>query len=151
MTTAAIFGFVGVVPGSLTTSVLTIYRERLATRREIIIRDQQYERERKTSHDTFQREIIVALQSSVFDMIKAVQDELDRMLSEFQDTGQWNARQWETPTASDWSASVLRLELSRARVFDDELRSLAEDLRTVASNSVWAESIDIAKQFSQRF
>lgn len=30
----AVFGFVGVIPGSLTTSVLTVYRERLTTRRE---------------------------------------------------------------------------------------------------------------------
>jgi hypothetical protein len=81
----------------LTTSVLTIYRERLATRREITIRDQQYERDRKASRDAFRRESILALQSAVFDVIKAVYDELDRMLTEVRETGQWPARQWETP------------------------------------------------------
>ena len=149
MASEAIFGFVGVVLGSLTTSVLTIYRERLATRREIAIRDQQYERDRKASRDSFQRESILALQSAVFDVIKAVYDELDRMLSEVRKTGQWTARQWETPTATGWSAAVLKLELSRARVFDDEMRSLAEDLRTVAGDSVWAENVAAAKQLSQ--
>jgi hypothetical protein len=148
MASEAVFGFVGVVLGSLTTSVLTIYRERLATRREITIRDQQYERDRKASRDTFQRESILALQSAVFDVIKAVYDELDRMLTEVRKTGQWPARQWETPTAVGWSEAVLKLESSRARVFDDELRSLAGELRTVAGNAVWAESRDAAEQLS---
>jgi|SRR5215472_9454078 len=66
MASQAIFGFIGVILGSLTTSVLTIYRERLATRRELTIRDQQYERDRKAARDTFQRESILALQSAVF-------------------------------------------------------------------------------------
>jgi hypothetical protein len=149
MPSEVIFGFVGVVLGSLTTSVLTIYKERLTTRREIVFRDQQYERDLKSSRDAFQRESILALQSAVFDVIKAVYDELDRMLSEVRETGQWPARQWETPTATGWSAAVLKLESSRARVFDDELRSLAENLRTVAGNSVWAENLDTAKQLSQ--
>jgi hypothetical protein len=46
MASQAIFGFIGVILGSLTTSVLTIYRERLITRRDLMIRDQQYERGR---------------------------------------------------------------------------------------------------------
>ncbi len=94
------------------------------------------------------------MQSGVFDVIKAVYDavydELDRMLSEVRETGQWPARQWESPTATGWSEAVLRLELSRARVFDNELRSLAENLRTVAGDSAWAGNIDAAKQVSQR-
>jgi hypothetical protein len=98
----------------------------LTTRREIAIRDQEYECDLKSSHDAFQRKSILALQSAVFDVIKTVYDELDRMLSEVRETGQWPARQWETPTATGWSAAVLKLESSRARVFDDELRSLAE-------------------------
>lgn len=83
-------------------------------------------------------------------MVKAVYDEMDRMQSEVRETGQWPARQWEAPTATGWSESVLRLELSRARVFDNELRSLAENLRTVAGYSAWAGNIDAAKQVSQR-
>jgi hypothetical protein len=35
----ALFGFVGVVLGFLTTSVLTIYKDRLAARHDIAIRD----------------------------------------------------------------------------------------------------------------
>jgi hypothetical protein len=149
MASQAIFGFIGVILGSLTTSVLTIYRERLATRRELTIRDQQYERDRKAARDAFQRESILALQSAVFDVIKAVYDELDRVLTELRTTGKWPGRQWETPTAAGWSAAVLKLESSRARVFDEELRSLAGELRTVAGDAVWAESRDTAERFSQ--
>jgi hypothetical protein len=149
MASQAIFGFIGVILGSLTTSVLTIYRERVITRRQLEIRDQQYERDRKAARDTFQRESIPALQSAVFDVIKAVYDELDRILAELRNTGAWPARQWETPTAAGWSAAVLKLESSRARVFDDELRSLAEELRTVAGDAVWAEDRDTAERLSR--
>ena len=43
----------------------------------------------------------------------------------------------------------MRLELARARVFDDQLRSLATELRTLAGNSIWAGSLAASKQHSQ--
>src|SRR5262245_21108674 len=76
---AAIFGFAGVILGSLTTSVLTIYRERLASQRESTVREQQYQRERKALRDTFQRESILAVQSAVTALIGAAYAELDRL------------------------------------------------------------------------
>jgi hypothetical protein len=144
----AIFGFVGVLLGSLTTSVLAVYRERLTTRREQDARDAQYERDRKTARDTFQRDSILALQTAISDLIRAVYQEQDRVLAEFGRTGQWPARQWETPTATGWSDAVLRLELARARVFDDQLRTLAAELRALAGDSIWAASLDEARQLS---
>jgi hypothetical protein len=60
------------------------------------------------------------------------------------------ARQWETPTATGWSNAVLKVETSRARVFDDEIRSLATELRTLAGDSVWAKSLESAKETSRR-
>lgn len=146
----ALFGLLGVLIGSLTTSVLTIYKERLTARQETSVREVQYERERKMARDTFQRDSILALQSAVSDMIKSVYVELDRVLVIAKETGQWPARQWETPTAAGWSAAVLSLESSRARVFDEELRTLATELRTVAGSSIWASSADEAKAYSQR-
>ncbi len=150
MASDAIFGFVGVVLGSFTTSALTIYKERLVSRREIAAHDQQYERDRKNASEIFQRDSILALQSAVMDLIGAVYAELDRVLAEFQQTGKWPARQRETPTATGWSAAVLRLESSRARVFNEELRSLAAELRTVAGDSVWAKSLESAMQHDQK-
>jgi hypothetical protein len=145
---AAIFGFAGVVLGSLTTSILTIYRERLVNQRESTVREQQYQRERKAVRDAFQRESVLALQSAVTDLIGAAYAELDRLLDEFRETGEWKARQWETPTAVGWSTALLRLESSRARVFDEEMRVLAEELRTVAGNAVWAKDLESAKEES---
>jgi hypothetical protein len=55
MALEALFGFAGVVLGSITTSVLTIYRERLVNQREIVIREQQYERDRKGARDAVTR------------------------------------------------------------------------------------------------
>jgi hypothetical protein len=60
---AAICGFIGVVFGSLSTAALTIYKERVTGRRELEQRDRQYERERATVRDVFQRDSILALQS----------------------------------------------------------------------------------------
>ncbi|MFI6317982.1 hypothetical protein ACIBG8_10715 [Nonomuraea sp. NPDC050556] len=148
--TEALFGFVGVVIGSLTTAILTIYKERLTVRQETANREMQYERERKLAKDVFQRDSVLALQSAVSDMIQSAYAELDRMVAVAKDTGQWPARQWETPTAAGWSAAVLRLESSRARVFDEELRSLATELRTVAGESIWAESQESARAASVR-
>jgi hypothetical protein len=45
---------------------------------------------------------------------------------------------------------VLRLELAQARVFDDQLRSLAADLRTLAGESIWAKSLAASKRHSQK-
>jgi hypothetical protein len=92
MASQAVFGFVGVILGSLTTSVLTIYRERLLTRREQAARDERYERDRKAVRDTFQRGSILALQEAVYDLIRAVYQELDRVITEFNQTGNWPAR-----------------------------------------------------------
>jgi len=146
---SAVFGLVGVLLGSLTTAVVTIYRERLMTRREQAARDEQYERDRKTTRDIFQRDSILALQAAISDLIRAVHQELDRVLADYRQTGAWPARQWETPTATGWSDAVLRLEQARARVFDDQLRSLAAELRTLAGDSIWATSLATARQHSQ--
>ena len=146
----ALFGFAGVVLGSLTTSVLTIYRDRLTVKHESLQRDQQYERERRAARDAFQRESILSLQSAVSDLIAAAYEELDRMISEFKTTSAWPTRTWETPTAKNWSGAILRLESSRARVFDEKLRMLADEIRKLAGDSVWADSLDAAKRHSQR-
>jgi hypothetical protein len=147
---SAIFGFVGVLLGSLTTSILTIYKDRLAARHEIELRDRQYERDRKAARDTFQTESTCALQAAVSDLIKSVHDELDRQLTESRRSGAWPARKWETPTAKGWSEAVLKLELSRARVLDQELRSCAERMRTNAGDAIWAPDLATARQLSEQ-
>jgi hypothetical protein len=147
---SAVFGLVGVLLGSLSTSILTIYRERLTTRREQAARDEQYERDRKAARDTFQRDSILALQSAISDLIRAAYQELDRVLAELKQTGDWATRTWETPTATGWSDAVLRLELAQARVFDDRLRFLAAELRDLAGKSIWAKNFAASKRHSRQ-
>jgi hypothetical protein len=72
------------------------------------------------------------------------------MIAELRNSGVWPARQWETPTAVGWSDALLRLEASRARVFDDDLRRLADELRTTAGDAIWADALEQAKTRSQR-
>jgi hypothetical protein len=150
MILTAVFGFIGVILGSVTTLILTIYKERVTSQREIAMRDRQYDRDRKAARDVFQRESILALQSAVTDLVTAAFSELDRVLAEFERTGQWPVREWKTPTAVGWSAAVLKLESSRAQVFNGELRSLAAELRTVAGDAIWAKSLESAMQSDQR-
>ncbi|MFC3434471.1 hypothetical protein [Nocardia seriolae] len=142
---AAVFGFAGVIVGAITSSAGTIFKEIATTRRELAQRDRIHERERRTAHDVFQRDSIVALQSAISDLIAAAYAELDRMITEYGRTETWPARRWETPTAVGWSETILRLESSRARVFDDDLRSLADRIRISAGDAVWATNLEEAK------
>jgi hypothetical protein len=150
MSSDAIFGFAGVLVGSLVTAIITLYRDTLAARREVDARRDQLAQERASQRDAFQRESILALQTAVIDLIRAAHIELDRMIAELRISGVWPARRWETPTAVGWSDALLRLEASRARVFDDDLRRLADEMRTAAGDSIWADTLEQAKTQSQR-
>jgi hypothetical protein len=143
---AAIYGFVGVLLGSVTTVILTVYQERRVSSREREARQQQRAQDRQDQLNTFQRLSILALQDAVSDLVKALYNEQDQMLEEIRRTGKWPARQWETPTATGWSDAEFRLHVSRARVFDKELRDLALEIHRVANKSVWANSLDKAKE-----
>ena len=59
---------------------------------------------------------------------------------------EWPTRKWETPTAVGWSAALLALETSRARVFNAELRTMADELRTVAGDYVWSDGPAVAEE-----
>ena len=91
-----------------------------------------------------------ALQDAVSDLVKAVFNEQDRMLTEMRQTGGWPARQWETLTATGWEDAELRLQVYRARVLDEELRDLVREIHAVAKESVWARSLDEAKDLTPR-
>jgi hypothetical protein len=150
MTTSALYGFIGVLLGSATTAVLTVYREQVVSRREREARERQRMQERQDQRDTFQRQSLLALQDAVSDLVKAVFNEQDRMLGEMGRTGSWPARQWETPTATGWEDAELRLQVSSARVFDKELRDQAREVHAAAKESVWASSLGQAKDLNSR-
>lgn len=148
MTASAVYGFIGVLLGSATTAVLTVYRERLLSTREREARKQQRQQDLEDQRNTFQRQSLLALQDAVSDLLKALFNEQDRMLEEIQRTGEWPARHWETPTAIGWEDADLRLQVFRARVFDEKLRDLAHKIHKAAEDSVWASSPDKARDLS---
>ncbi|MEV4838646.1 hypothetical protein AB0K05_29375 [Nonomuraea sp. NPDC049486] len=145
----ALFGLIGVLVGSVITAIVTIYAEVQKGKRETDQSDRQYERERRTARDTFQRDSILTLQSAITDLVQSAYAELDRLIAVSKETGQWPARRWETPTAVGWSTALLLLKSSRARVFDDGIRSLAAEVEKVAGDSIWAGSLDEARQQSK--
>jgi hypothetical protein len=149
ITASAVYAFIGVLLGSATTVALTVYREQVVSRREREAREHQRMQERHDQRDAFQRQSLLALQDAVSDLVKAVFNEQDRMLAEMRRTGSWPVRQWETPTAAGGEDAELRLQVSRARVFVEELRDRAQKIHAVARESVWASSLDQAKELNQ--
>ena len=150
MTASAVYGFIGVLLGSATTAALTVYRERLLSTREREARKQQRQQDQQDQRNTFQRQSLLALQDAVSDLVKALYNEQDRMLEEMRRTDRWPARQWETPTATGWQDAELLLQDSRARVFDEKLRDLGREINAVAKESLYASSIDKAKDLNKR-
>ncbi|MGW0197994.1 hypothetical protein [Nonomuraea sp. NPDC003201] len=146
----ALSGLIGVLVGSIITAIVTIYAEHQKGKREAAQSERQHERERRSARDTFQRDSILTLQTAVADLIKSAYEELDRVIAIAKETGQWPARQWETPTAVGWSTALVLLKSYRARVFDEEIRSLAKELQKAAGDSIWAKSMDEAEQHSKR-
>jgi hypothetical protein len=148
MTASAVYGFIGVLLGSATTAVLTVYHELVTGRRERDAREHERAQQLQDQRDAFQRQSLLALQDAVSDLVKAVFNEQDRMLAEMQRTGSWPARRWETPTATGWEDAELRLQASRARVFDDGLRDLTREIHAVAKKAIWASGLDEAKDLN---
>lgn len=150
MAAEALYGFIGVLLGSATTTVLTVYRERLVGSREREARQHQREQDRKDERNSFQRQSILALQDAVSDLVKAVYNEQDRMLEEMRETSRWPSRLWETPTAEGWEDANLLLQVSRARVFDEAIRNEARDIRDSARACIYAGSLDETKKMNNQ-
>lgn len=136
MTASAVYGFIGVLLGSATTAVLTVYHELVTSRRERDAREHLRAQEIRDQRNAFQRQSLLALQDAVSDLVRSVFGEQDRMIEEMQRTGSWPARQWETPTATGWENAELRLQASRARVFDEELQDLAREIHATVKEAV---------------
>lgn len=148
MAAEALYGFIGVLLGSATTAVLTIYQERLVSSREREARRHQREQDRQNQRNIFQRQSMLALQDAVTDLVKAVYNEQDRMLEEMRQASEWPSRQWETPTAAGWEDANLLLQVSRVRIFDEAIRDIAREIRDVARECIYANSIDETKEMN---
>ena len=83
-----------------------MYREQLVGKREREARQGQREQNRSDRSDACQRENLLALQEAASDMIKAVFNEQDRQLGEWEQTCKWPARTWERRLLSaGWTLS----------------------------------------------
>jgi hypothetical protein len=142
---SAIFGLIGVLIGSVITVFGTVYREQITSRREREARTHAAAQDKSIQLAIFQRETVLSLQDAVVAVVRSVYDEQDRMLQILAETGEWRARRWETPTAQGWADAQLRLQSLRARIFDDDLRTLAGEIRATARASIWAASVEDAK------
>jgi hypothetical protein len=92
MTASAVYGFIGVLLGSLTTAALTVYRERLLGKREREARDHRREQGREDRRNAFQRERLLALQDALSDLLKAVFKELAQHIKLKPPVNQWLLR-----------------------------------------------------------
>jgi cell division protein FtsL len=66
---AAIYGLIGVLLGSATTVVLTVYQERRVSTREREARQHRREQDREDQRNAFQRQSLVDLQDAVSDLV----------------------------------------------------------------------------------
>jgi hypothetical protein len=108
------FGFLGVIVGA----VVSLLGEQFTTRREREARKAVGEQERKDGRDAFQRETILALQEAIAQFWQSV------MIARIEAAGQ--------PLALLGSAEAqalhLRINMLRARIFDDELRGVVKEV-----------------------
>jgi type II secretory pathway pseudopilin PulG len=125
----AVIGFLGVVVGAVVTGFVTLRQTQLATQREREAQQMLREQQRRDARDAFQRDAILALQGAVEDYWQLVEDWFNQV------TGATTAKGSEPPARPPYELTLRRntvygrLTATRARVFDDELRKLAEQVQ----------------------
>jgi hypothetical protein len=113
----AILTLLGVILGAAVAGGISLWQVQLVTKREREVRRLLREQERKDRRDTFQRETILGLQDALGELWALRTVNVD-------ETG--------IPIKADPTqvATVLyRVDMLRARVFDDELRGLVRAVR----------------------
>jgi len=135
-TVGAVAGAVGVVVGALISSVEVMLRERLVGCREREAQQAQRQQLLDDQRATFQRDTILALQQAIGDLWSQSADAHNQASRQQAATGEWPRTDLTVvPTFNKVSAQVNAL---RARVFDDELRSLASEVvRALSAGPAW--------------
>lgn len=131
-TVSAVAAAAGVVAGALISSVGVVLGERLVGRREREARQAQRQQQLDDQHAAFQRDTILALQEAIGDLWSQSADAYNKAALKQAQTGEWPRTDLTiVPNFNKASAQVNAL---RARVFDDELRSLANEV----VRAIWA-------------
>jgi hypothetical protein len=129
---AAFAGALGVVVGSLISSVGVVLRERLVSRREREAQQATRMQQLTDQRAAFQRDTILALQDAIGEMWALSADGYNRAAAIAATTGTWpSPDQTDLPELNTTSARATAL---RARIFDDELRLHVRELQT----SIWS-------------
>jgi hypothetical protein len=122
----AALAFLGVILGAAIAGGIAVWQARLTIQQEREVRQIERAQARKDAHDAFQRDAILALQGAVEDYWQLVTDWLNQV------TGATTTEGSEPPARPPYelmlrrNALYGRLNATRARVFDDELRRLAD-------------------------
>jgi hypothetical protein len=130
----ALFGFLGVLLGSIITSTITLMREQLISKRERQEREEQRVAERNDQRSEFQRNVILALQDAAADVYESV------LRFQQSDMSDWkNRSRLESPmkeVSEHYDRTVLLMEKLQARVFDSELRDLTVRFGGMAASTI---------------
>jgi hypothetical protein len=123
---SALAGALGVVVGSLVSSVGIVLRERLVGRREHEAQQALRLQQLADQRAAFQRDTILALQDAMGELWALSADAHNRALTSKHETGSWPP---PDPAMLPGLNSVSeRATALRARVFDDDLRGLVSEL-----------------------
>jgi hypothetical protein len=131
-TVSAVAGAAGVVAGALISSAGVVLGERLVGRREREARQAQRQQQLDDQRATFQRTTILALQQAIGDLWSQSADAYNKAALKQAETGEWP--QTDLTVVPNFNKVSAEVNALRARVFDDELRSLASEV----VRAVWA-------------
>ena len=142
VTTAALFGFLGVLVGSVITAAITLKREQLITKRERDTREELRLREHGERGATLEYESLLALQDAMNDMFTVLDERRKAKLAYKEQTGRWQEREPGQPLPQDYRAVYGRLGSLRARIFDEIIRDLIGEFRNTSIDFLQAKSLD---------
>jgi hypothetical protein len=145
----AALAFLGVLLGAAIAGGVSLWQVQLITAREREARQTLREQERADRRDAFQRETILALQDALVDLIRAVSREQERMLLEAVRSGEGPIRTVGRMAPEFHEARWIISKL-KARIFDPELRDLANRLQNVAVEIISAQTRQALSKWTDR-
>jgi hypothetical protein len=135
----AVLTALGVILGAVIAGAVSLWRERVVTAREHEARQAEREEVRKAVREAFQREAVLALQDAIEDMWTVyLRSQSEKREAESQQ-GEW-IRRTGTDHPPGFAEASRRIYGLSARVFDDELRDLANNTRVELGLALFAES-----------
>jgi hypothetical protein len=122
----AVLGFLGVILGAAIAGGISLWQVQLVTTRERQARQAEQAQARKDTREAYQREAVLALQDAVQDYWELALDAFSRYHAAAAEGNplEGNLRSIILPMNTAYS----RLNMARAKVFDDNLRRLVKEL-----------------------